>query len=776
MFGRDSPARPSMREQIAAKRAEYANSPAGRQAAASHASAAAASASPAPRRTFARAEPDEGKMADKTVEGELKKAVRSGKLDLCSLSLPSIPPEVYTALLGIPADELSKPPLKEIPSSDIPQGSELTVDSTPPKGLSKDDERTMVFGSKTAKKAEWIEPEELTSMRIAENSLSSLEREIGMFGALERLDLSRNQLKELPNSIADLLRLTSLDLSFNSFTSVPPAVLVLPALQVLDLSHNAIHALSFADPIGPSEDGLAYGAGFFTTFFERQAQLKMKRPVFPVLRSFNLGFSKLNIPGLKVLGQTKLSAMRVLNLESNLLQGVLDFEEYGMDADSMPILVSLILCRNTNLRGTTGKVWQDAKVDLSGCNLRESTPQPPSPSPNRTNKSANDPAQDVDNDRHAGGEGENLGSDKAIPNPDLTLVYRTLPAETFDSEPLPVDFDVYLPPKEQLGKGKGKGHAVVIWFHGGGLLQGNKENLPPHFRRLPGIPLTPANGSSEGETENVIVISPNYRLSPQTPILGILEDVEELLSYIRTKLNARLKSELKVDTQEDLVDTSRICLSGGSAGGYLALIAGFSVPKQLTDEEVGGYRGLKDKSGIKCLAPFYPITDLVDTFWATETDPVPWKGVSVPHADAAPHLNPKSPSICSATSGGPRSILYPYMLQHGLFPSLLFRNQKSIGYGLDSFRPTPESLSIPHRLDLARSKGQMVQLPTYFVYGTIDDKVQPMDKTLKAFENLKGQSEGVFTIEKIEGGDHAYDEDPEVECEDFRAWLAKTLL
>jgi acetyl esterase/lipase len=95
------------------------------------------------------------------------------------------------------------------------------------------------------------------------------------------------------------------------------------------------------------------------------------------------------------------------------------------------------------------------------------------------------------------------------------------------------------------------------------------------------------------------------------------------MAYINTKLNVRLE---KLGKGDHLVDTSRICLSGGSAGGYLAMIAGLDVPRRATDQDVGGYRGERGSSGIKCIAPFYPITDLTDPFWATETNPVPWYG------------------------------------------------------------------------------------------------------------------------------------------------------
>jgi hypothetical protein len=52
------------------------------------------------------------------------------------------------------------------------------------------------------------------------------------------------------------------------------------------------------------------------------------------------------------------------------------------------------------------------------------------------------------------------------------------------------------------------------------------------------------------------------------------------------------------------------------------MMAAVEMPAGLSDEDVGGYRGEK---GIKCAAPFYPITDLTDKFWSVETNPVPWR-------------------------------------------------------------------------------------------------------------------------------------------------------
>jgi len=140
---------------------------------------------------------------------------------------------------------------------------------------------------------------------------------------------------------------------------------------------------------------------------------------------------------------------------------------------------------------------------------------------------------------------------------------------------------------------------------------------------------------------------------------------------------------------------------------------------------------------------------------------------SVTHQEAKPHIDLKAAPVCTAISGGPRSVLYSYMLQHSLFPSLLFMKQKAIGEGLDGFQPEPRTLSIPHRLRLLKTRP-----PIYFALGTADTAVQPMEKTLEALKETRGDLE----VESREGAEHMWDEDPGEECEVFREWLGKYLI
>jgi hypothetical protein len=144
----------------------------------------------------------EGLEEERTISGQIRKGVKSGqftiahivhrgvilneigKLDISSLSLDRIPADVYTALLGIPSDSLSRPPPppqpKETGLKPLRGGASA--------GISTDSDRNAVFNQPV--RETWADPEELTSLKGSDNRILELEVEIGAFGGLRTLDVS----------------------------------------------------------------------------------------------------------------------------------------------------------------------------------------------------------------------------------------------------------------------------------------------------------------------------------------------------------------------------------------------------------------------------------------------------------------------------------------------------------------------------------------------------------------------------------------------------------
>ena len=113
------------------------------------------------------------------MRGESHQAV--GKLDISSLDLERIPADVYTALLGIPADSLSRPPPPPAPKE---TAIKTRLTGTAPQTES---DRNAVFNQST--RETWADPEELTSLKASDNRILELEVEIGAFGGLRSLDV-----------------------------------------------------------------------------------------------------------------------------------------------------------------------------------------------------------------------------------------------------------------------------------------------------------------------------------------------------------------------------------------------------------------------------------------------------------------------------------------------------------------------------------------------------------------------------------------------------------
>ena len=96
--------------------------------------------------------------------------------------------------------------------------------------------------------------------------------------------------------------------------------------------------------------------------------------------------------------------------------------------------------------------------------------------------------------------------------------------------------------------------AAILYFHGGGLLYGNREDLPKLHQET----LTQAG---------YIVLAFDYPLAPAVKLEGILADVMDSISDYKEALRL---AELEV------CDNLPYFLWGRSAGAYLALLAGAS--------------------------------------------------------------------------------------------------------------------------------------------------------------------------------------------------------
>ena len=97
-------------------------------------------------------------------------------------------------------------------------------------------------------------------------------------------------------------------------------------------------------------------------------------------------------------------------------------------------------------------------------------------------------------------------------------------------------------------------HPVMVYMHGGSLINGRRESVDEW---TPGHALHAAG---------VVIVSIDYRLAPESKLPALIEDVEDAFRWVREKGPALFAA-----------DPARVGSSGGSAGGYLALVTGHRV-------------------------------------------------------------------------------------------------------------------------------------------------------------------------------------------------------
>jgi acetyl esterase/lipase len=161
---------------------------------------------------------------------------------------------------------------------------------------------------------------------------------------------------------------------------------------------------------------------------------------------------------------------------------------------------------------------------------------------------------------------------------------------------LAIEADVYRPAGDALCP-------VLLWIHGGALIMGDRGGVDRRIR----APFLKAGYA---------IVSMDYRLAPETKLPQIIEDLCDAYSWLHEQ-GPKLFN----------VDTGRIAVAGGSAGGYLTLMTGFCVrPRPAALVSLWGYG---DLAGAWYTKPsdFYRKQSLVSKEEA-------WKGVSGPPVTA----------------------------------------------------------------------------------------------------------------------------------------------
>jgi acetyl esterase/lipase len=94
---------------------------------------------------------------------------------------------------------------------------------------------------------------------------------------------------------------------------------------------------------------------------------------------------------------------------------------------------------------------------------------------------------------------------------------------------------------------------VLVWLHGGALIMGSRTGVPKNLLDL-------------CKKEGYALVSFDYRLAPEVKLPDIIDDVKDAFRWLHKEGPKLLH-----------IDTDRIVVSGGSAGGYLTMMTGICI-------------------------------------------------------------------------------------------------------------------------------------------------------------------------------------------------------
>jgi acetyl esterase/lipase len=238
---------------------------------------------------------------------------------------------------------------------------------------------------------------------------------------------------------------------------------------------------------------------------------------------------------------------------------------------------------------------------------------------------------------------------------------------------------------------------VVVSVHGGALINGHRESVSGRMKTM----LLDAGYA---------IVSIDYRLAPETKLPEIIKDVEDAFVWLRREGPKRLN-----------LDTRKIAVMGGSAGGYLTLSTGYRVKPRPT-----------------VLVSFWGYGDLVGE-WYSQPSPHPRHHNSKLTKEQAFSQVSGPPISDSRERKGNGGAFYQFCRQQGSWPKAVSTWDPHTE--VDKYVPFMPVRNVTKDYP-----------PTLMIHGTIDTDVPYEQSTMMAEQFKKYGVE--HQLISIKGGEH----------------------
>lgn len=271
----------------------------------------------------------------------------------------------------------------------------------------------------------------------------------------------------------------------------------------------------------------------------------------------------------------------------------------------------------------------------------------------------------------------------------------------------------------------GKGAPILLRYHGGGFTAASSL-FPPFF---------PPWLLQLAEKYSAIIVSPNYRLFPESSLQDAVDDVNDALLWVRDSLRQCVSDEIPFD-----IDVDKIMVAGDSAGGYMALLVALEHPDLIRSVFVS-YPAIDVRS------PHFIGGYEKQTLGAT-----PFPATLINEYVDRMKQDPEN-SIISADPRGDRVPLMLSLVQHGLMGDMFPEDQRRL-----------------HPL-LKLDDGQRFPRGGVVILHGENDTVVPIEGSFKLRDKVCNLDPGLKLRVVVRKGDHGFDHEADITEE----WMSESL-